>query len=208
MKKLLFFFILFSFSFFSLAQNTYEKNLYANITKLNSANSSASLQQLTGEFAKLSGTKNVDWRVYYYAALSTVRSELLAQRQNKTQGIDIITAVAEKYLTPIRKEENTNSEINILFAQINYLKSLKQDSNKNLYIEKAQEYLAKAESMDSGNPRIDLIKGQIALTAQNKTIAKEYFENALQKLRSYNTKSKLDPSWGKDDTQYHLSLLK
>lgn len=207
MKKTLLSLTFFCLALFTNAQSIYEKNLSAGISTLNSATTSEDFQKATNAFAKIIGTKEIDWLAYYYAALSVVKKEFFLQRQNLTSGIDHTTASAEKYLTPILKNKEKNSEINILLAQINYLKSLKNDSNKETYLKTANEYLKHAESLDQNNPRIDLVKGQMALESR-KDEAKKYFNSAADKFTKYKTKPNAAPSWGIDDIQYYLTIIK
>lgn len=214
--------ILFSLSIcaFSYAQTSYEKSLATQITKLESAQKSEDFQQSKDYFMKYvnslsrgTETKKEDWRVYYYTALSLVREEIVSQRAGHASTIDEISSLAEKYIGGIFVKNPNNAEANILLSQIYLLKSLNTTSESAAYLAKANEYLAKAETEDKNNPRIDVLKGEIALNSPtknggNKEVAKTYFNSASAKFKTYSKKSNLDPSWGKEDITYYLSNLK
>lgn len=195
------------------SQSSYEKDLASKIAKLENAKSLEDFQSSKDDFAASIGSKEAEWKSYYYAALSLVRGELLSQRENKTQGVNGITASAEKYLSPILAREANNAEISILISQIHLLKSFETTENKFAELKKANEFLAKAELQDKNNPRIDIVKGEIALNSLsklngNKEVAKKHFNSALSKFKNYQRKSNLYPNWGKEDCEYYLSILK
>ncbi len=220
MVKKLFIFFTLTVGAYSYAQSSYEKNLATQIAKLESAKKTEDLQQSKDYFmkyvnylAKGTETKKEDWRAYYYAALSIVRGEINSQRAGNMQNIDETSALAEKYIGGIFAKNPNNAEANILLSQIYLLKSSSNPTGSAANLAKANEYLAKAESEDKSNPRIDVIKGEIALNSQatnggDKELAKTYFNSALAKFKTYSKKSNLDPSWGKEDINYYLSILK
>lgn len=211
-KKLSFLFLI-GLGIFGYAQSNYEKDLATQIAQLESAKSLEDFQQSRDFFAKSTGTSGGDWRSYYYTALSIVRSEMNSQRENRTQGIDEICALAQKNLNAVTFKQPDNAEANILMSQIYLLKSFKNDAESASNLEKANAFLSKAATLDQNNPRIDIVKGEIALNSPkknegNKELAKKYFNSALTKFKSYTRKSKLDANWGKDDAIYYLSQLK
>jgi len=205
---------------YTFAQSSYEKNLPTQIAKLESAKKTEDFQQSRDYFTKYVNylskgpeTKKEDWRAYYYTALSLVRGEINSQREGNTSNIDETSALAEKYIAGIFVKNPNNAEANILLSQIYLLKSSNNPTDSAANLAKANEYLAKAESEDKNNPRIDVIKGEIALNSPiknggDKELAKTYFNSALVKFKTYSKKSNLDPNWGKEDTNYYLSILK
>ena len=205
---------------FSFAQSSYEKNLPTQIAKLESAKKTEDFQQSRDYFTKYvnylskgTETKKEDWRAYYYTALSLVRSEINSQRESNMQNIDETSALAEKYIAGIFVKNPNNAEANILLSQIYLLKSSNNPTGSTANLAKAKEYLAKAEAEDKNNPRIDVIKGEIALNSPvknggDKELAKTYFNSASAKFKTYSKKSNLDPNWGKEDINYYLSILK
>lgn len=220
MVKKLFIFFSLAVGAYSFAQSSYEKSLATQIAKLESAKKPEDIQQSKDYFIKYvdrlskgTETKKEDWRAYYYTALSLIRSEINSQREGNMQKIDEASALAEKYIAGIFVKNPNNAEANILLSQIFLLKSLSHPTDSTAYLAKANEYLAKAESEDKNNPRIDVIKGEIALNSPvkdggDKELAKTYFNSALMKFKIYGKKSNLDPSWGKEDINYYLSILK
>lgn len=219
MVKKLFLFFSLAASACSFAQTSTEKSLATQIAKFESAKKSEDFQQSKDYFmqyvntlARGAKTTKEDWRAYYYAALSMVRGEINAQRAGNMQNIDETSALAEKYLAGVFVKNPDNAEANILLAQISVLKSLNNtDGAANLA--KAKEYLAKAEAADKNNPRIQVVKGEIALNSPvknggDKELAKTYFNSAIAKFKTYSKKSGLDPNWGKEDAEYYLSTLK
>jgi hypothetical protein len=220
MVKQLFIFFSLVLGAFSFAQTSYEKDLPTQIVKLESAKTPEDFQQSKEYFMKYvnylskgTGTKKEDWRAYYYTALSLIRGEINSQREGHMQNVDETSALAEKYIAGIFVKNPNNAEANILLSQIYVLKSLKNSSDSATYLAKANEYLAKAESADKNNPRIDVIKGEIALNSPvknggNKELAKTHFNSALVKFKTYSKKSNLDPNWGKEDINYYFSILK
>jgi hypothetical protein len=220
MVKKLFIFLPLVVGTFGFAQSSNEKSLATQIAKLESAKKTEDFQQSKDYFMKSvytlskgTETKKEDWRAYYYTALALVRGEINSQREGKTPNIDETSALAEKYIAGIFVKNPNNVEANILLSQIYLLKSSNNPTGSAANLAKANEYLAKAESEDKNNPRIDIIKGEIALKSPvkmegDKELAKTYFNSALAKFKTYSKKSNLDPSWGKDDANYFLSILK
>ncbi|WP_336716802.1 hypothetical protein [Chryseobacterium mucoviscidosis] len=199
---------------YSFAQTSAEKGMETQIAKLESAKKSEDFQQSKDYFMKYvntlsrgTETKKEDWRAYYYTALSLVRAEISAKRQGTAQNIEETSGLAEKYLAGVFVKNPNNAEANILLAQIYLLKSSTNPADSAANLSKANEYLAKAASDDKNNPRIDIIKGEIALNSDKET-AKTYFNSALAKFKTYSKKSSLDPNWGRDDVNYYLSTLK
>lgn len=75
---------------------------------------------------------------------------------------------------------------------------------------KATEQLAMAEKTDPNNPRILLIKAEdIYFTPEqyggSKEKGMELFKKALEKFNSYQTKTDLDPNWGKFEAEYFVT---
>ncbi|WP_312902774.1 tetratricopeptide repeat protein [Chryseobacterium taichungense] len=220
MVKKLFFFFSLAVGTYSFAQSSYEKSLPTQIAKLESAKKSEDFQQSRDYFVKYvnalskgTETKKEDWRAYYYTALSLIRGEINSQRNGNMSNIDEVSALAEKYIAGIFVKNPNNAEANILLSQIYMLKSSNNPTDHAANLAKANAYLAKALSEDKNNPRIDLIKGEIALHSPTKNggdkeLAKTYFNSALAKFKTYSKKSNLDPSWGKEDADYYLSTLK
>lgn len=214
--------ILFSLSMcaLSFAQTSYEKSLATQITKLESAKKPEDFQQSKDYFMKYvnslsrgTETQKEDWRVYYYTALSLIRSDIASQQAGNMPNIEETSSLAEKYIAGIFVKNPDNAEANILLSQIYVLKSLNNATGSPADLAKANEYLAKAESKDKNNPRIDVIKGEIALNSPvknggDKELAKTYFNSALAKFKTYRKKSNLDPNWGKEDANYYLSVIK
>ncbi|WP_146939806.1 hypothetical protein [Chryseobacterium hagamense] len=220
MIKQLFIFLSLATGVYGYAQTSTEKALAGQITKLESAEKPEDLQQSRDYFMKYvntlsrgTETKKEDWRAYYYAALSMVRSEINSMKAGNMQNIEETSALAEKYIGGIFVKNPNNAEANILLSQIYVLKSLNNTSGSAANLAKANDYLAKAKAEDKNNPRIDLIQGEIVLNspsknAGDKELAKTHFNSALAKFKTYTKKSNLDPSWGKEDANYYLSTLK
>ncbi|MCF2221257.1 hypothetical protein H9Q08_18365 [Chryseobacterium sp. PS-8] len=199
---------------YGFAQTSAEKGLETQIAKLESAKKTEDFQQSKEYFMKYvntlsrgTETKKEDWRAYYYTALSLVRAEISAQRQGNVQNIEETSGLAEKYLAGVFVKNPNNAEANILLSQIYLLKASGNSADSAANLAKANGYLAKAESEDKNNPRIDVIKGEIAFSS-NKELAKTYFNSAAAKFKTYSKKSNLDPNWGKEDISYYLSILK
>ena len=210
MKKLLFFFILFSFSFFSLAQNSFEKKFLAEIRKVESAKKRADIQQSQDFFKKYESfiskekEKKKDWRVYYYTALSLVRGELISMRNDKVEANENNIQLARKYLMQVFVNNSDNVESNILLAQILLLNPNRSQIN----LERINELLLQAELKDKNNPRLAIVRGELALHQQDNQLAKNYFNSAIERFKTYDRISKQDPNWGKEDATYYLSLIK
>jgi hypothetical protein len=209
-KKL---FLLFSFSLctLSFAQKFNEKEFSSQVAKLEVAKSSDDFQKSKDFFAKSTSQNGTDWKTYYYTSLAIVRGELNLQRQNKTQGIDEVAALAQKYLNAVFVNDANNAEANILQAQIYVLKSFKNDGESASNLKLAAESLKKAEQASSNNPRIDLVKGEIALNSPSKNngdkvLAKSNFTSALTKFNTIKKTTNLN--WGKSDAEYYLSIIK
>jgi hypothetical protein len=195
------------------AQKFNEKEFSSQVAKLEVAKSSDDFQKSKDFFAQSTSQNGTDWKTYYYTALAIVRGELNLQRQNKTQGIDDVSALAQKYLNAVFSKDANNTEANILQAQIYLLKSLKNDHETSSNIKLAEDFLKKAQKGNANNPRIDLVKGELILNSPSKNngdkaLAKKSFTSALSKFNTYKNAASLDPNWGKIDAEYYLSVTK
>lgn len=210
MKKI---FLLVLFSSFSItlnAQNALEKQMKNKVDIVNNATSPAEIQGLNNDFAKIIGSGTTDWRAYYYAALAMVRHEMMLQKTGKTQGIGLVSASAEKYLTPVLKKQADNPEINILLAEIQLLRAI--DSKNLSNIKAAENYLNKAEIKEKNNPRISFVRGEMIyflpeLNGKTKQDAAVFFLRANKDYSNFKKENNLSPDWGYAESKNFLKEL-
>ncbi|KNB62198.1 hypothetical protein [Chryseobacterium sp. Hurlbut01] len=210
MKKQILSFTLVLFSLLSFAQTTYEKVMKEKIAKIETCKTPEDFQVLANDFHRIADKEKGKWQPNYYAAFSYIQKGRVLMRENKVQELDEVADQAQKYLDEAQNVEK-NSEIMLLQKMIYSLKMMVNPVERYMtFGTKATEQLAMAERTDPNNPRILLIKAEdIYFTPEqyggSKEKGMELFKKALEKFNSYQTKTDLDPNWGKSEAEYFVN---
>ena len=215
MKKYLFSFALAFVSLTAFAQSDYEKAMKENIAKIETSKTPEEFTALSNNFHRIAGADENNWLPFYYAALVNIQKGRMLMQQGKTQDLDFIAGMAEKYIGAASHVAPTdNAEIHLLSKMAYSLKMMVNPQQRYMTDgTKAAEELKKAEKLDPNNPRIALIKAEDTYFTPeqyggSKTKGTEQFKDALAKFNSYTPKSALEPNWGKAEAEYFINGAK
>jgi hypothetical protein len=215
MKKYLLSFALAFMSLSAFAQSDYEKVMKENIAKIETAKTPEEFTALSNNFHRISGKDENNWLPFYYAALANIQKGRLLMQQGKTQDLDFIAGVAEKYIGAASHVAPTdNAEIHLLSKMMYSMRMMVNPQQRYMTDgAKATEELNKAEKLDPNNPRIALIKAEDTYFTPeqyggSKVKGMEQFKNALAKFNAYTPKSAFEPNWGKAEAEYFISGAK
>lgn len=212
MKKYLLTFALSVMSLHAFAQADYEKIMSEKIVKLENTRSADELQALANDFDRIGKKETTQWLPSYYAALAYLQKGRTQMQEGKMSELSINAAAAEKYLDQAEAiAGKNNSELHLLRKMAFSLKMMENPAERYMTDGmKAMEELKKAESLDPNNPRVALIKAEDTYFTPeqyggSKIKGMEEFKTALDKFKTYTPKSKIDPNWGRAETEYFLS---
>lgn len=195
----------------SWAQSTTDRQLSEGIQKLQTAQSISDYDKTFYIFSSLRAEAGTDthWLSFYYAGFSAYKQAEIILSQNPSTDVSSFLGMATK-ATLSAWANSDNVETNTLLGLIELLIAKSNGENNNeANIQKAKNYLEKAEKLDAKNPRVLLLKGKILANLPpqnggNKTEAKAIFESILQKK---NTTSHKMPNWEKKEAKEAISKL-
>lgn len=208
MKKIIFLFaITFSLQQTTMAQATpvpieptpFKKVMLKNIGQLDTASSAATLLILANNFERIGNAEKIKWQPFYYAAYCYVA---MAFQSSDKAAIDPLADQAETLLQRAENLEKDNSEITTLFAMITSCRILVDPVSRfQTKGKEAQALLAKAKEENASNPRIYLLEARMQLRTPEAfgggaKPAKQSIETALEKFKSFQPASIIDPVWG------------
>ena len=132
-------------------------------------------------------------------------------QSGKTSELDPVAADAEKYIAKAEALSPNNAELFILKKMTSGLRMMADPMSR--YMQEspiAQQALAKAQELDPTNPRITLLQAEDAYFTPeqfggSKAKGQELFKKAVDQFGTYQSKSSLDPKWGKGEAEYFLS---
>jgi hypothetical protein len=197
--------------------NTYTKQMAANVTKLDNASVVGDYQLLQTSFIQLADSKKTDWLPYYYAALCNTKISWL-YKDNGSKIAPFANLAAQQLkkaqsLLDTSKNKIEVSEVDCVWSMIYRAKIfIRPMFNGMRYGPTANQYIDKAKQMNSNNPRVSLLEGWLkyyapSLWGGDKTKAKQLLELALKQLEN-KPSSAIYPHWGKTDCENILKLYK
>jgi hypothetical protein len=155
-------------------------------------------------FERIAAAEPKEWLPGYWAAYCyNVASFMEKDDTRRDQFLD----KAEGLLGKAEKLNPKEAEIYILKAYIAQARMAVSPMTRWMSHGKAvDENLAKAESIDPANPRIDYLKGQSlfhkpAMFGGGKDAAKPLFKSALDKYAAFTPASDIAPDWGRERCQ-------
>ncbi len=194
MKKL-FLAIIFSVTgILASAQQTYEKQMEVKVKALENTSDPAELSIIKDDFVTIYSSNEKQWLPAYYAALSSLKEGKSLYNSGKTEGLSGYSKTAAKYLSILTKAQQNNAEVIILNGLINTFDA-KITGNKNL-LSVARELMTKAETLDRENPRLALLKAEVAYLDGKTAQGNELKAAAAKKFKAAKPKSAIAPSWG------------
>ncbi|MEJ5050892.1 hypothetical protein WH221_13760 [Chryseobacterium culicis] len=213
MKKYLLSFALAFVSLTAFAQADYDKIMSEKIARIETCKTSEDFQTLANDFQRIGSKESTKWLPAYYAAFSYIQKGRTQMRDGKMQELDGIADQAEKHLSMAQNLAGTdNAEIHLLRKMSYSLRMMVNPAQRYMTDgARAAEEMSIAEKLDPSNPRIALIKAEdVYFTPEqyggSKTKGLEMFKDAQAKFKAYKPKTALDPSWGKGEADYFLSL--
>jgi hypothetical protein len=219
MKKIFFLAILTILSTIAFSQSEkYTKAMQEKIAALDTTRHPEQLSALSNAFERIADAEKTQWLPYYYAALAQVNAGYSSidgsMKGGMADKLDPIADRAEILLNKAEAISRENSEIYIVKKMIASLRMLADPMSRYMtYGPQAAEALELAKKYNPENPRAYYLEGQDKLFTPeqfggSKEDAKKLFELALQKFESNKPENALMPNWGKNSTEYFLSMAK
>lgn len=214
MKKLILSFTLSLISLTTFAQTAYEKAMTEKIAKIKNCKTADDFHALSNDFVRIAKKDKGKWLPNYYAAFAQIQKGRVMMREGKMDQLDDAADAAQKYVDFATAADANNSEIHLLQKMVYSLKMIVNPMERYMtFGMKADEQLKKAERLDPQNPRIALIKAEdMYFTPEqyggSQTKGIELFKVALEKFNAFKPKTTLDPSWGKAEAEYFISMEK
>ncbi len=196
-----------------LAQQTpYEQAMKSNIDQLDSMMVKGNFLELAHNFERIASVEKTRWLPYYYAAYCTVVNAYAEKDNDKKDAIaNQATQLILKADSLLGKE---SSEIDVIKSMIATSHMMVDPPSRYMtYGQDASEYIQKAESLDSTNPRPVLLQAESKFYTPEqfgggKDAAKEYFDRADSLDRNFKPETDLSPNWGRSSIRYFLSQYK
>ena len=203
MKRLIFFVLLFVYTYCAKAQDEYKTVMLQSIHGLDTTMDVQTLSGLATTFAAVYDYKK-DWHPLYYECLAYVKlSEAFQNADQKKAAIDKAAELLENLPAD-------NDEVQVLRAlyAMDYLGIDRSAWQKFLPI--INEGLSKAESINLDNPRIYYLRGVLkynmpASMGGGHEEGIKLFRQSLQKYETYKPADDLAPGWGKTDVEKYLA---
>jgi hypothetical protein len=203
---------------FAFSQNEkYVKAMQEKVIAVDTTHSADGLKNLSAAFERIADAEKTQWLPYYYAAYAQITSAYYlgnGQMGGMADTYDPIADKAEALLNKAEALNKDNSEIFVVKKMIASLRLMADPMSRYMqYGPIAQEALATAKKLNPENPRIYLLEGQDKFYTPeqfggSKAEAKVLFEEALKKFDAFKPATEIDPSWGRQTTNYFLSQIK
>jgi hypothetical protein len=200
MKKILLIFCFFAAGFWASSQVFAEKALQQSVSQLNNVKTETEYDAL---FKKFSTVKTAEKRLaFYYAAVAQYLKSEMALKTPGGQPVADSNGLAGKFALGALNSQQDNAELDILLGLI-YLQriALNASSDTQKDLKTASEYISKAEASSPGNPRLSILKAEMAKRQGDKVGAEKLYQRALKDFDTYSSSNSLAPNWGKQILQ-------
>lgn len=204
---------MFCITSFTFAQSDkYVSAMKNNIEKVETIMRDQNGAALANNFERIADAEKNQWLPYYYAAYCTVVQAYTEKDNSKKDAIaDKATELIDKAESILGKENSETDVVRSMIANAHMM--VDPQSRYMTYGPASAEYLAKAKSLDTTNPRPVLLEaeGKFHTPEQyggGKDVAKEYFDKANELFGKFHPETELSPSWGKGEVMYFLSQYK
>jgi hypothetical protein len=193
-------------------QPSYEEAMKSNITQLDSMMAKGNFLELAQNFERIASVEKTKWLPYYYAAYCTVVNAYREKDNDKKDAIaDQATQLLHMADSLLGKETSETDVIKSMIATSHMM--VDPASRYMTYGQDASDYIQKAESLDSTNPRPVLLQAENKFYTPEqfgggKEPAKEYFDKADSLDKNFKPETDLSPNWGRSAIQYFLSQYK
>jgi hypothetical protein len=181
-----------------------------NIAALDSGMIKGNMQDLANNFERIATAEKTQWLPWYYAAYCTVSASYIETDNSKK---DPLADKAEEYITKAEAlAGGENSETCVVKSMIASAHMMVDPQTRwQQYGASSSAFMEKAKTLDPTNPRPVLLDGQSKFYTPEqfgggKAVAKPVLEKAMSMYPSFKPASELHPTWGKNTTQYFLSM--
>ena len=213
MKKIVLFASIIFFATTIFAQSDkYTSAMKTNIAMLDSIMGKGNGIEIANNFERIGDAEKIQWLPYYYAAYCTV-TQGYAEKDNSKKD-----AIADKAKQLIDKAEailgKENSETDVIKSMIATTHMMVDPQSRYMtYGPESASQIAKAEALDSTNPRPVLLEAENKFYTPEaygggKEVAKEFFDKAKRLDDNFKPETGLSPNWGKGAIDYFLSQYK
>lgn len=194
----------------ALAQSAkYQAAMKQNVDALDTAHTLSTMVDLGNRFERIAEAEKGQSLPYYYAAYCQVMSVFLGADKAKS---DEIADKATDLIAKAETLDKPSSETYVIRSMIATCHLMVDPANRYMqYGPVSAEAIQKAEALDSTNPRPVYLEGQSKFYTPEafgggKTVAKPVFDKALAMFAAFKPSSDIAPRWGKQATEYFLSL--
>jgi hypothetical protein len=192
---------------FCLTAQTLEESLSNTLMKMDSVQNISSMMSVSAQFDMIAAKWEKEWSSNYFAAYAKVIASFIIQDNNKK---DLFLDEADKYLGKLKAIDSQNDETWVMAALITNARISVDGQNRGMqYAGEFNQYMAKAEKINPGNPRIYFLKGSSLfytpeMYGGGKAIAKPFFEKARDLFTKEARTSVLKPVWGEKQNLDYL----
>ena len=192
MNKILFILGFFVTGFWVSAQTFSDQALQQSVQQLNDAKTDGDYDTLFNIFSEAKTSEK--WKANYYAAVAKYSKAQYLLKNTTNIPIAESNELAKKFAIQALASEKNNGEINTLLGLIHIQKIrivASTDPQKDL--KTAIGYMTKADSQLKNNPRLTLLKAEIAELSNNKIEAIKLHQTAIIEFKNLSAGS---PNWG------------
>lgn len=198
----------------SIAQDKekrYHDAMIRNITMLDTAQNSNSVQLIANNFERIAIAEANKWLPYYYSSYALTRSIYTMKDQSK---IDEVLDKADRFISIADSLQPKNSEIVTVKAFVASGRIMVNPMVRGAqYGPVSGSLLEEAIQLDPSNPRPYLLKGSSAFYTPpqwggGKDKAAKLLQTAMDKYATFKPADDLAPNWGEARTKDLLSQCK
>ncbi|MEO8414863.1 MAG: hypothetical protein ABI472_14445 [Ginsengibacter sp.] len=213
MKKIVLFATIICFASSIFAQSDkYTGAMKANIALLDSMMGKGNSVEIANNFERIGDAEKTQWLPYYYAAYCTIMEGYTEKDNSKKDAIaDKAKQFIDKAEGILGKENSETAVIKSMIATTHMM--VDPQSRYMTYGPESTSQIAKAEALDSTNPRPILLEAESKFYTPEaygggKDVAREFFDKAKTLDDNFKPENELSPIWGKSVIEYFLSQYK
>jgi len=190
-----------------MGNSKFEKAMGEALVNFEKSKSMDELKSVEAQFSKIAAKEKKEWLPFYFSSLvNCILSFQTADYDEKNALIE----KAQMQLDVALKIKENESELYTLQGMI-YQATIMMDLPKNgpIYAEKSIQAFRKAIELNPKNPRPHYLQGvSMMFTPEQfgggKQVAIPHLERAVELFRDFAPKSRIYPTWGKEDCQRQL----
>jgi len=194
----------------SSASDPYIEKMKETLQQMDRCRTLEEYQETANTFEVIAMAENDKWHPYYYCALIY---GLMSMQAGEAVIKDRYAEKAEAAIDTAIGINPDESELYVLKAFVYYAMIQADPMSRGMqYMGMAEQALAKAEQLNSDNPRIWFLRGQTvyhmpAEYGGGSQAALPILEKAKEKYDNEANKDELDPNWGQDEIERLLEEI-